>query len=174
MVSRFVDVSTDAMKRGVIVCPTDTVYGLSACVDNRDAIERIYALKGRDRSRALIVLLADVGQLRDFGVSIVHTHEYMLKRVWPGPVSVIFQVSREWAHLASDDGTLAFRVPAHADLRRFLRRVGPLVSTSANIQGSPTVKSIAAAKRLFGKDVDWYIDGGRLAGPSSALVKVLR
>ncbi len=152
----------------VWVCPTDTIYGLSARVDDHDAIERIKKIKGGRENKRFIVLISDIAQLKEmFGIVIKSRHEDFLNKIWPGPVTVIFQK-------ANNNDTIAVRLPDYPALREFIREVGPIVSTSANKSGMQPVKTVRQAMEIFGGEVDEYIDAGELNGEASTIVKIMR
>lgn len=145
----------------VFVCPTDTIYGLSARANDIEAIERIKELKGREDTR-FIVLLSDAEQLKEFGIEVTPRQQELLARLWPGSVTVAF------------DEETSFRVPDYPELQEFIKKVGPIVSTSANKHGKPPIKTIEEAKELFGDQADEYIDIGPLEGEPSTIINILR
>jgi len=140
---------------------TDTIIGLHARAFDKEAIERIYKIKKRDRSKGFIILIPSIKSLEEFGVKINKRQKDFLKRVWPGPVSVVF-------------GDVAFRMPDNKKLLSFLKRVGPVVSTSANLSGQEPVKNIREAKKLFGGKVDEYLPGKVKSKTPSTVIKILR
>lgn len=166
-----------SLKNGaVFVCPTDTVYGLSCGVNDTLGVAKIQDIKyGKSTNeKHFIVLIADFEDLKLFGIEPANSQMNLLRKVWPGPVSVIFnKVGGAWSHL-SHDGTLACRIPAQEDIRAFLRRVGPIVSTSANITGKSPATTADEAYTIFGTTVDFVIDGGICSAEPSTLIKFLR
>jgi tRNA threonylcarbamoyl adenosine modification protein (Sua5/YciO/YrdC/YwlC family) len=145
----------------VWIMPTDTVIGLHARAFDEEAIKRIYKIKGRSKSKKMINLVPSINSLKKFGIKANKRLKDFLKKVWPGPVSVII------------DGQ-AFRVPNDKELLQFLKRVGPIVSTSANISGEETVKSMKQAEKIFGDKVDEYIKGRAKSKRPSLLVEIKR
>ncbi len=145
----------------VFLCPTDTIYGLSARASDEQAIDRIKKLKEREDTR-FIVLLATTEQLKEFDIKLNQRQKELLACLWPGPVTVAFDDSR------------AFRVPDYPELRELIQTIGPIVSTSANKHGEQPAKRVAEAEAIFGKEVDEYIDVGELAGNASTVIKILR
>lgn len=160
-------------KGGVGVIPTDTIYGIIGSALNIKAVERIYRLRRRNPKKPMIILISSITDLKRFGVSIDLKTNRTLKRLWPGKVSVILpSPSKKFAYLHRGLKTLAFREPAKKSLRALLRKTGPLVAPSANIEGKRPARTIAEAQRYFGRKVDFYIDGGRLKGKASKLVTI--
>jgi L-threonylcarbamoyladenylate synthase len=152
------------------VIPTDTLYGIVGSALSHAVVERIYELRRRERDKPLIVLLPDVKELSKFQVELSDQTSALLKRVWPGPVSVIVPVTDpEWAYLHRGSGGIAFRVPKKPGLQELLRQTGPLVAPSANLAGEKPAATVAEAQAYFG-DAIFYLDEGRIEGEASALV----
>lgn len=153
--------------------PTDTTYGIVGSAFNERAVHEIYRLRKRDLDKPLIVLIADRGDLKKFGAVPTEAQEKILVQVWPGPTSVILPCADEkFAYLHRGKNSLAFRVPANAELRMLLRRVGPLVAPSANPQGLPIAKNISEARAYFGHHIDLYQDGGNVSASPSKLIDI--
>jgi len=111
--------------------------------------------------------------LEKFGVSIGERSKKMLKRVWPGKVSVVLPcASKDFEYLHRGSHSLAFRMPDKAELNIFLQEVGPIVAPSANPEGLKPAETIEDAKKYFGQEVDFYVDGGVLSGDPSAVIKI--
>jgi tRNA threonylcarbamoyl adenosine modification protein (Sua5/YciO/YrdC/YwlC family) len=109
-------------------------------------------------------------QLDDLGIK---THEpKKVNKYWPGTLSVIFESSQipEW--LQRGTNSLAVRLPDLKELRDLIAKTGPLVSTSANLQGQKPANNVKEAKRYFGNKLDFYVNAGELEGQSSTLVKI--
>lgn len=177
---------------GIGVIPTDTLYGLVASALDRDAVERVYRVRGRDEGKPCIVLIPEISDIDRFfchpelveGSSLSSAdssvrrlsrndkNNEMLGRVWPGKVSVILPCPDEkWGYLHRGTGTIAFRVPDKPELQELLREVGPLIAPSANPQGMPPAKTIEEAEGYFGDDADFYVDGGTLDSEASTVVR---
>jgi L-threonylcarbamoyladenylate synthase len=138
-----------------------------------ETVERIYAVRGRDLDKPLIVLVAGVADLGRFGISLSSEETAFLERWWPGKISVVLSCGdEEFRYLHRGTGSVAFRCPDVAELRELLEEAGPLVAPSANPQGLPPSETVEEAKRYFGDQVDFYVDGGRLSGEPSTLVKL--
>ena len=124
---------------GVILYPTDTVWGIGCDATNAEAVARVYKIKQRAEAKALITLVADLGAL-ERTVDGIPDVAYDLIEFSTKPLTIIYDRGIGVApNLTADDGTLAVRItrePFSAELCRAFRR--PLVSTSANISGCPT------------------------------------
>ncbi len=159
--------------QGVAVLPTDTIYGLHALASDQMAVQRIYDLKGRDDHKPLIVVIANVHDLKQFGVDLNQKLVDLLTKIWPNPVSVILSVSDKWDFLHRGSNTLAFRMPNNDFLLNLIGQTGPLVSTSANPQGEPSANTIEEARNYFGDKVDFYEDAGKLVSEPSTVIKIV-
>lgn len=154
---------------GVAVIPTDTVYGLVCLAANRDAVERLYALKDRERKPGTIIA-ATTDQFAEIGIP----KRYVVgaERYWPGAVSV--ETPHSIAYLHQGTGRQALRIPDDTSLLVLLAKVGALQTTSANKPGEPVAETIEAAKAYFGDSVDFYVDGGELRGrPPSTIIRII-
>jgi tRNA A37 threonylcarbamoyladenosine synthetase subunit TsaC/SUA5/YrdC len=96
-----------------------------------------------------------------------------LSQWWPGALSVVLPCPAESLHyLHCGTKTLAVRWPADERLQTILAATGPLVSTTVNLEGEAPAQSVAEAEKIFGSQVDAYLDGGELRGSSSTLIRV--
>lgn len=147
--------------KSVGVIPTDTVYGLVARATDREAVERLYELKHRPNKPGTLIA-ADIKQLEDLGLK--HRYLKAVESFWPGPISVLIPCSDpKLSYLHRGKMSLAVRIPAKHDLRELLKTTGPLVTTSANHAGEPPATNIHAARKYFGNEIDFYVDGGDLS-----------
>ena len=165
--------TADLLRSGNIgIIPTDTIYGIVASAMDKDAVERVYRVRGRDEGKPCIVLIADVADIDQFQIPLSGKATKWLEKWWPGQVSVILPCPDErWRYLHRRTGTIAFRVPDVPELRELLRTTGPLVAPSANPQGMPPARTVAEALIYFGDGIDFSVDGGTLEGQPSTLVR---
>jgi L-threonylcarbamoyladenylate synthase len=152
---------------GVIVYPTDTSYGLGCDARNPDALERLLAIKRRDRRLGVPLLFSDLGQseqYHDFG----SLEKVIARLFWPGFLTLIVKARPGVPdHITADRSTIAIRVPNHVIPRGIAHKIGgPIVGTSANRSGGASPFDITVAMDQLGEEVDLYIDGG--PSPSSA------
>lgn len=163
--------AVDILKKGGVgVMPTDTVYGVVASATNDRAVERLYALKQRERKPGTLVA-ASLDQLRQLGVSERYFEK--LAAYWPGPLSAILPVGDEFAYLHQGVGDIAIRVVADKQFRYILEQTGPLVTSSANHPGKPGAVNVNQAWDYFNDQVDFYVDGGDLSDRApSTIVRI--
>jgi L-threonylcarbamoyladenylate synthase len=151
---------TALLKSGAVgVMPTDTLYGLVGSALAKKTVERIYRLRKRNLKKPMIILIASMRDLNLFGIMPNMGEKKILRKVWPGKVSVVLKCSsKKWEYLHRGVKSLAFRMPDSARLRGLLAKTGPLVAPSANFEGEPPSRTIAEAKRYFGEEVEFYGD----------------
>ncbi|HSD09520.1 MAG TPA: L-threonylcarbamoyladenylate synthase [Candidatus Binatia bacterium] len=158
---------------GVIVYPTETLYGLGVDATAEAALARLGSLKGRDRGKPVSVLVGSRAMLDDIVDLVTSVAERLIEKFWPGPLTLALPAKPHVSSaLTGGAGTIAVRIssePIAQAIVEGLRR--PLTATSANPGGAPAAVDIAAARAYFGRRVDVYVDAGRvLGGPGSTVV----
>ena len=150
-------------KGGVIGYPTETVYGIGCNAYNAEAVNRIYKLKNRDPSKALILIAADIIQISELVEIIPEQAERLMENFWPGPLTLVFNASARLQDFAfRKSKTIAVRIPDCNICLALLKSCGfPLVSTSANRSGEPEATSADRVAQIFGDELDLIIDGGQ-------------
>jgi len=154
------------LKRGaVVVYPTDTAYALGCDATNAKAVARIFKIKGREKTKALPMIVADIKMAEKY-FGIVHGSLSIVHKHWPGPLSIIIKAKKTIVRTALYKGTAAVRVPDSKIARTIAKHLGrPLIATSANISYKPTCYSVKAfmeqAKAMKIKP-DLVLDAGAL------------
>ena len=141
----------DVLKRGGTICyPTDTVWGIGCDATHAEAVEKIYDLKQRHESKALICLVSDFKMLNQF-VDEVPEVAYDILKYAQKPTTIIYdRPIRIAENLVAEDQSLAIRVVRDPFCKQLIQRLKrPLVSTSANVSGEPTPKSYAEISKLI-------------------------
>lgn len=164
----------ERLAKGAIgILPTDTLYGFVASALSADAVDRLYQARGRNENKPCIVLLADSDDIARFGRILSSEENALLDTVWPGAVSVILsRFSDTFSYLHRGTGTIAFRVPDVSELRDMLRVSGPIIAPSANPEGMKPAETVEEAESYFGNRADFFVDGGRLSGLPSTVVRL--
>lgn len=158
---------------GVVVMPTDTLYGIVGKALNTGVVEKIYTLRKRASEKPCVILIGDIGELQKFSVTLTDEQSDVLKRLWSSPTSVVLDCPNEQLkYLHRGTNTLAFRLPQESSLQGLLLKAGPLIAPSANTEGQPPSKNIDEAKEYFGDKVDLYIDGGNISGKASKVIRL--
>ena len=157
---------------GIGVLPTDTIYGAVGQALNEKTVERVYAVRKRRPSKPMIILISDINDLKMFGIAINEKFKNILSQFWPGKTSIILPcLDKKFKYLHRETNSLAFRFPDNKNLRNLISKTGPLVAPSANLEGLPPATTIEEAKNYFGDSVDFYLDGGKIEGSPSKLIK---
>ncbi len=158
---------------GVVVFPADTVYGLACDPENRAAVERLYALKGRPPARPAAVMFFSLGPALQALPDLGARERAALDGLLPGPLTLLLPNPSRRFPLASgpDPDTLGLRVPLLAGPLAALGAVRvPLVQSSANLSGEADVRRLADVPAPLRAGADLSLDGGELPGTASTVV----
>lgn len=156
---------------GVVVLPTDTVYGIGADAFTPPAVQALLDAKGRGRQMPPPVLIADVATLDGLATGVPASARSLAEAFWPGGLTLVVraQPSLAW-DLGETNGTVALRVPDHETARALLRRTGPLAVSSANRTGSPAAVTAQEAYDQLGDSVALYLDAGAAPGQVASTI----
>jgi L-threonylcarbamoyladenylate synthase len=157
---------------GVIIYPTETVYGIGCLAGNAEGIARIEAIKRSPRDAAYLILIRDANQMSKYAARIPEPAKRLAKRFWPGPLTLALP-AKAGLHprLVGPSGGVALRVSSNSWCRALMEQLNDaLVSTSANPSGYPPPASLMELDQQVGAAVDLVIDGGILTGELSTLV----
>lgn len=155
----------------VIGVPTDTLYGLAADPFDQNALERIFAIKGRPGVKPLAVLVADLDQAQQIAAFSDRALD-LAEEHWPGALTLVLPKLAsvpQWVG-QSERRTVGLRCPGHEVALELLRVTGPLAVTSANISGQEGVLDDTEARALFGDEVAVYVPGEAPGGTSSTIL----
>ena len=144
---------------GLILYPTDTVWGIGCDATNSEAVSKIFKLKQREDSKALICLVADDRMLKTY-IKKIPEAAFDILDVTEDPITIIYDEPQNLAaNLMADDNSIAIRIPNDDFCFQLLRRFnGAIVSTSANISGEPTPKSFKEISPDILKGVDYVVN----------------
>jgi L-threonylcarbamoyladenylate synthase len=160
---------------GVVVYPTETLYGLGVNAWSVKGLARVRAIKQREEARPILVLVHDEQALAGLTDGVPEAARVLMARFWPGPLTIVFPAAAHLpAELTSGRQSIGVRISSSPLCRRLTALCGyPITSTSANISGSPAHNSAVEIERALGPGVDLYLDGGTLtAGLPSTVVDV--
>lgn len=148
-------------KGGVILYPTDTIWGLGCDATNQDAISKIYKIKQREESKSMIILVAEENDILKY-VAAPDFEVFDFITAQEKPTTVIYENAVSLPdNLIQEDGSIAIRIVRDEFCRHLIKRLGkPLVSTSANISGDPSPASFKDISKKIKNSVD-YIVGWR-------------
>jgi L-threonylcarbamoyladenylate synthase len=157
---------------GVIALPTDTLYALTVVARDAGAVERVYAIKGREDGKPLPLFVSGL-EMAEGIASLNPTARSLAKRFWPGALTIVVKKKPDFNSEALAGGdTVALRVPAHDLARAVIEALDePVTATSANRSGGPDPVSAEDVQRQLGDEVDLILDAGPCAvGVSSTIV----
>jgi L-threonylcarbamoyladenylate synthase len=150
---------------GVVVFPTDTVYGVGCDPHNQYAIARVYKAKERSALKALPLLLSGPDAAVRVALELPESARILGQALWPGALTLVVLRNRTLPVELGGGDTIALRVPAHDGLRAFIASCGgALAATSANLSGEPDALDAQSAARYLEGRVDIIIDGGPVQG----------
>ena len=157
---------------GIVAFPTDTVYGLGACININQAVERIYHIKERPLNMALPLLLANSSQISEVAEPVPPIAWLLADKFLPGALTIVLHKSKAVPDIITAGGmTVAIRIPAHPVTVALIEGIGtPLVGTSANLSGRPSALTAEEVYSQFGDKIDLVIDGGRCPGGKESTI----
>ena len=147
----------------IVAFPTETVYGLGANALDPLAISKIYQIKGRPSDNPLIVHIGDLNMLSGLVSTISPREMRMIKKFWPGPITLIFKKSKSVPKITTGGlGTVAVRMPRNKIALALIKRSGlPIAAPSANLSGKPSPTNASHVKEDLNGKVKLILDGGR-------------
>lgn len=153
------------LNRGVIVYPTETVYGLGANALDSKAVERVYQVKSRPKSNPILVLIPGLDVMDELVLGVPEVAVSLMTKFWPGPLTIVFKASPIVSPiLTARSGKIGLRLSSDEFCRELLSicRI-PITSTSANLSGDPSPNSIGVISKRVLNSVDLIVDAGELA-----------
>lgn len=159
---------------GLVVFPTESVYGLGTDATSASAVEGLVATRGREAGKPILVLASDLDMVSAVVTDVAADVRRAAERLWPGAVTFVLPARDGLpAPLTAGTGTIGVRVPADATARELVARLGrPVTAPSANPPGLAPAETVAVARRYFGDAVGVYLDDGVRAGAPSTVVAV--
>lgn len=160
-------------KGGVVICPTDTVYGFLADTTNKKAVNAIYKIKKRPKSKPLPVFVRDIAMAKELA-EIDERQAKILKKFWPGKYTFVLKRKPKIKLYGVDRNTIAIRIPKYKFLNDVLKKINrPLVQTSVNLSSKPPLKRVNdIIKQFNGSDI-LIINGGNIKKSKSSKISDL-
>ncbi|MBM2841154.1 MAG: Sua5/YciO/YrdC/YwlC family protein [Bacteroidetes bacterium] len=148
---------------GLIVYPTETLYGIGADATNASAIRKIQEVKRRQENKAILVIVDSEEMLRELVDRISGPAKQLMERFWPGPLTLVFRASRLVPdELTQGRRTIGVRIPSSNLCLKLLVEAGvPLTSTSANVSGKAPERTVGRIQEQL-SGIDLYLDAGEL------------
>ena len=159
-------------KQGVVVFPTQCLYGLAADARDPAAIRKIFRIKKRAETNPVLVLVHSRADLENMVAHIPDTAQKIMQAVWPGSLTLIFEAKPDVSDLlTAGTGKIGIRVPAHPVARALVKAAGrPVTGTSANLSGAPGCSCIQTLSQELIQSVDLVLDAGSLRGGTGSTI----
>lgn len=144
---------------GIILYPTDTIWGIGCDATNMDAVQLIYNIKQRDDSKSMLVLVNGHNMLKQFLEAIPNQAEELLRKA-EKPTTIIYPGARNLAgNLLAEDGSVGIRITSDPFCKKLIEYTGlPIVSTSANISGDPSPSRFSEISTRIRQQVDYVVN----------------
>jgi tRNA threonylcarbamoyl adenosine modification protein (Sua5/YciO/YrdC/YwlC family) len=169
---RLIKIAVDVLRQGgVIIYPTDTVYGLGCNLFNKKGIERIYELKKRNKKKPLSFVCSDLKHISQYAKVTDYAYKTM-KRLLPGPYTFILEASRLVPKIILPKRpTTGIRVPDNQICLALIRELGqPIISTSVKTADGEDLGNPYVIEEHFGRIIDLIIDGGNIIPEPSSVI----
>ena len=156
---------------GVIAYPTDTLFGLGCLASRKKAVDRILQIKGRDPKKPMSILCADMEMLCRYTRHLDTPTFRLLKQMLPGPYTALLPASREVPRYLQNKQVVGLRIPDHPFCLGLTKLLGePIITTSANLSGQPTLNTAWELEEELGHALDVVVDCGQPLGQGSTIV----
>lgn len=153
------DAVETVLRGGVLVYPTDTLWGLGALTDNEQAVRRVFQLKQRPFTEPLSIAVGSTDDISDY--AYLTSAARRLFPLLPGPLTIVLEKRDTVPDIVTGgQRTVGVRVPGHPECLELLAETGAITSTSANLHGGPEPKTVEEARDIFGERVDFYLQAG--------------
>jgi len=166
------EASQTILNGGVIIYPTETIYGLGANALEPKIVEKVFLTKKRKKSNPILVLIPDRSALDELTLGISEVAERLMSKFWPGPLTIVFKAAPIVSPiLTAGSGKIGIRLSSDEFCRELLNICKiPITSTSANLSGEPNPNSIGMISRKVIDSVDLIVDAGTLISQTPSTV----
>ena len=161
---------------GIVVFPTETVYGIGTNGLDTNAVEKLFEIKERPLDKPISLLVSDFEMIEKVAKNITEVEYKIMKKFFPGPLTIILNKRDIVPDIVTSGGdTVGIRMPKEEITRKLIEYAGvPIAAPSANISGKPSGIELTEIIKEFEEKVDYFIDGGKSKiGISSTIVKVI-
>jgi L-threonylcarbamoyladenylate synthase len=158
---------------GIVLLPTDTVFGICCRIDNQKVLERLFSIKKRENSQAVPILVSSTNMVKEYTQPFNEKVEELMEQHWPGGLTIILKAKKEKVlPLVRGDGdTVGVRIPDSVSIFQIIEEVGvPITGTSANFHGLPSVKNWKELDPELVQLVDYVLEEDSLGGTASTVV----
>ena len=160
---------------GLVITPTDTIYGIMGDALNEDVIRRVFEVKQRPYNKPLLLLMDSFEMVDNYTEELSEMEKKLVKRFWPGLVTFILKKNDNVSDLiTSGSDTVGIRIPDNKDILEIISKLKrPVISTSANITGTEVITSTKLLEKDLIDNIDYIEDGGEVNEVSSTIVRVI-
>lgn len=160
---------------GLVISPTDTVYGIMGDACSDEVIKKVYEVKKRDYNKPLILLMNSYEMIEEYTDGVSKIEENIIKKFMPGEVTIILKKNDKVNSLISAGSDyVGIRIPNNKDLLNIISELGrPVISTSANISGSDVITSVGMLEEELKEKIDYIEDVGEIVSSSSTVIRVV-
>ena len=159
---------------GLVISPTDTVYGIMGDALNKESIKNVYDVKHRDYKKPLILLMSSIDMIKEYTLDISEDEMNLMKKFYPGCMTLLLRRNSKVDGMICNNGEyVGVRIPDNKDLLSIIEKLGrPVFSTSCNISGNDVVRSVDEIDEEIVSKVDYIYDGGYIDSVSSTVVRI--
>lgn len=170
-IDKIVDVLNNG---GLVISPTDTVYGIMGDALNKESIKNVYDVKHRDYKKPLILLMSSIDMIKEYTLDISDDEMNLMKKFFPGCMTILLRRNSKVDDMICNNGEyVGVRIPDNKDLLSIIEKLGrPVFSTSCNISGNDVVRSVDEIDEEIISKVDYIYDGGYIDSVSSTVVRI--
>lgn len=157
---------------GIIAYPTETFYGLGADATNEKAIEKIFAVKGRDLKNPISLIIGKPDDIYPIVKNVPETAKILMAAFWPGALTIVFQASDKISPLlTAGSGKIGLRISSHPIALKIVQKLKkPLTATSANLSGTPECSLASEVIKQIGDKIDAILDWGETQGGKASTI----
>ena len=158
---------------GLIITPTDTIYGIMGDATNVDTINKLFEVKKRAYNKPLILLMDSYDMLKKYTTNISEMENVFIKEFFPGLITIILMKNDNVNDLiTAGSNTVGIRIPDNDDLRKIIKRFGkPIFSTSANVSNENVITNVDMIEEELKRKIDYIYDGGEVVDLASTVIK---
>ena len=164
---------------GVILYPTDTVWGIGCDATRPEAVARVFAIKRRSEAKSLVLLAADLDMVARYvkavpniAIDLVEVNDRPMTLIYPGAITGAYGLAE---NTVAEDGSVGMRIPLPGFWRDLVARLGrPLVSTSANVSGEPTPRRFAEIPEEIRSAVDYVVPAALVRGSTGSASQIIK
>lgn len=158
---------------GIVLLPTDTVFGICCRIDKQESLEKLFTIKKRDPKQAVPILVSSTDMVKEYALPFDEKVENLMETYWPGGLTIVLPCEKEkvLSLVRGDGDSVGFRIPDMPSVYEIIERVGvPIVGTSANFHGNPSVTKYQDLDPNLVALVDFVLPEDSLGGVASTVL----